>query len=144
MQNIKVDVGFYLIIASAVLVIPLKLLLGWLIAVAVHELCHYLALRFCNVEVYKLRICVRGVIMDTAPMDNYKELICALAGPLGGLSLLLLRHWMPFAAICGFVHSCYNLLPVPPLDGGRALRCIFLGLCNLKVVEKFLANHRNK
>ena len=51
------------------------------------------------------------------------ELVCALAGPAGGLLLLLLLRWMPVIALTGAVQSMYNLLPIYPTDGGRALRC---------------------
>ena len=57
-------------------------------------------------------------------MSGGREVVCILAGPLGGLSLLLLCRRFPRVAICGMLQSVYNVLPIYPLDGGRALRGI--------------------
>ena len=121
MRTTRVEFGFCLFLASAILLLPLKLVVGWLLAVLVHESFHYLALRMCRVQVRGLRIAAHGVIMETEPLGGFKGFFCALAGPVGGFLLILLRRQMPYTAICGFLQSCYNLIPIRPLDGGRAL-----------------------
>ena len=53
-----------------------------------------------------------------------KEALCALAGPLGSILLLLFFHWIPGISICALVQGLYNLIPVYPLDGGRLVRSL--------------------
>ena len=57
-------------------------------------------------------------------MSPIREAICALAGPLGSFSLLLISEYFPEAAVCGLIQGAYNLIPVYPLDGGRLMRCL--------------------
>ena len=57
-----------------------------------------------------------------------KQMICILAGPAGSLLLLLTAEYLPRLALCGLVQGLFNLMPLHPLDGGRALRCIMEGL----------------
>ena len=114
----------WLLLALAVLILPLQWLIAAFLAASVHELGHYLALRLCRVPVHGVRIGVVGMRMLVGDMGRWQNLICALAGPIAGLSLLLLSQWLPRTAVCACIQSAYNLLPVYPLDGGRCLYCI--------------------
>lgn len=116
--------GAWILGALMLLILPLNWLLAAGTAAFFHELCHYLALSLCAVPVFRVQISGRGAMMDTAPMGLRQEFLCALAGPLGGLFLLLFIRHIPRIAICAGVQSLFNLLPVYPLDGGRALRCL--------------------
>lgn len=107
--------------AVIVLIFPLSWVAAWLIAAVVHELSHYAALRILRVRVDAVTIGISDTVMKTEAMETPTEIICALAGPLGGLCLLFLSRWMPRVAICALFQSLYNLLPIFPLDGGRAL-----------------------
>lgn len=122
-RRISVTPGLYFFLALLILLIPLRLLLGAMVSVAVHELCHILAIRACGVPIHSVQIGTCGATIQTQAMPLRQELVCSLAGPLGGLLLLLLARWLPVTALCAAVHSLYNLLPVYPYDGGRALRC---------------------
>ncbi|MBO5322909.1 MAG: hypothetical protein J6A88_02250 [Oscillospiraceae bacterium] len=116
--------GTWIIGALMLLILPLNWLLAAVTAAFFHELCHYFALRLCAVPIFRIQISSRGTVMDTAPMGLRQEFFCALAGPLGGLVLLLFIRHIPRIAICAGIHSLFNLLPIYPLDGGRALYCL--------------------
>ena len=119
-----IEPGLYLLLALLVLMLPLRWLAAVFLSVLVHELGHALALKLCRVEVYRVSFSIPGAQLDTAPISVPQELFCALAGPASGLCLLLLADIFPRTAICAGLHSVYNLLPIYPLDGGRALFCL--------------------
>ena len=75
-----------------------------------------------GVRSFRIHMRSTGLYLETAPLTARQELIAAVAGPAGGLSLLLFHPLIPKTALCAFVQSCFHLLPVYPLDGGRALR----------------------
>ena len=112
----------YIMLPAALLVLPIPWALGWCIAVFVHELGHYIALRLCRVPICLIEITPFGICMHTGQMSGGETLLCALAGPLFGLLLLGLSSYMPYTALCAFLQSLFNLLPIYPMDGGRALR----------------------
>ena len=122
--QLLISPGAWIIGAFMLLILPLNWLLAAATAAIFHELCHYFALQLCSIPVRRVLISGRGAVMDTAPMGLRQEFFCSLAGPLGGLCLLLFLRWIPRIAICAGVQSLFNLLPVYPLDGGRALSCI--------------------
>ena len=55
-------------------------------------------------------------------MEPLQELFCALAGPAAGAAVILLWRIFPEAAAAAAVQTAFNLLPVYPLDGGRAVQ----------------------
>lgn len=112
--------------AVLLLILPLRWLVSAAAAAAVHELCHYLAIRLCGGAVTGVRIGAGGIVMETTPLEPKQELICALAGPAGSLALLLFSRWIPVAALCGAAQGIFNLLPLFPMDGGRILRSAVL------------------
>lgn len=119
----RLSPAFCIILAMMLLTLPLKWLMSAILAAAYHELCHILAIRLCHGEIHHLDISADGARLNIAAISPGRELICALAGPLGGLFLLFFSRWIPRISICAAFQSFYNLLPIYPLDGGRALWC---------------------
>ena len=127
---------FYISLALVILLIPVKWVLAWFFAASIHEFFHYICLRLCGCNIYHIQIGHSGAIMETDLSSRRKEFICALAGPFGGLALLFAAKWFPRAALCAFFQSLYNLLPVLPLDGGRALNALLVMLFKEFSAEK--------
>ena len=123
-HTISIYPNFYIEIALAIFLLPLPLVLGWIAAVALHELCHVLMMKLLRINILSVHIGARGTVIKTESMTPIQELLCSLAGPIGGLLPIVILRWVPLMALCTAIHSAYNLLPVYPLDGGRALRCV--------------------
>lgn len=114
----------WILLAFAVLLLPLPWLLAFLVSSLFHELFHYAAVRLCGCRVTELQFRSDGVHMNTTSLLPLQAAFCSLAGPVGALMLLALSRWMPRVALCAAIQSAYHLLPIYPLDGGRALQSI--------------------
>lgn len=123
LSRISVTPGLYFFLALLILLVPLRWLLAAVVSVAVHEFCHIAMIRAFGVPIHSVQIGVSGAMIQTQGMPLWQELVCTLVGPFGGLLLLPLAGWFPATALCAGFHTLYNLLPVYPQDGGRALRC---------------------
>ena len=123
-HKIRFDPREFILLAIMILILPVNWILCAFAAAAFHELCHYAAVILCGGRIESLKIGVSGMIMEAAPMDKFKETMCAAAGPMGSLLLLCFARWIPCIAVCGGIQGIFNLLPVYPLDGGRILKNI--------------------
>ena len=121
--------GFGALIAVAALagagpVLPLVLL-----SAACHEMGHLAALRLAGARVTQFRLNAFGaeIQADTRYLSYPREILCTLAGPAVNLLLALVfaRGVGNFtAAGANLLLGTFNLLPVPALDGGRALHLL--------------------
>jgi len=116
--------GAFFLGSGMLLLLPVRWWTGAMLAAGIHELAHIFALRCCGVDIVSITIGGMGVIIETGPISRGREALCALAGPLGSFALVLLGSLFPEAAVCGLLQGGFNLLPVYPLDGGRAVRVI--------------------
>lgn len=123
-RRLSVSVGFCLMLSLMLLLMPLRWLFSAVVAAILHEFCHYIViLLFCG-RVAGVKFYAFGARMPLPEMSRCREFLCAMAGPAGGLLLTLLAPIFPRLAICGFLQSVYNLLPIYPLDGGRMLSAL--------------------
>ena len=123
-RSLNVSGGFWVVVCMMILIVPWKWLAAFFTAVFVHECAHIIAVKACGGKIVSMKIGTSGIIMEITELSLFWEWICAMAGPAGSMILLPLARWMPRTAICAAVHLLYNLLPIYPLDGGRALRCL--------------------
>lgn len=119
----SISAGFCFFLALMLMVLPVSWVLSMIVAAAFHEFCHFAAIRICGKGSKKINLQFSGAKIDMPNLSSRQELICALAGPVGSLFLVILIRWFPKIAICGVAQGLYNLLPAYPMDGGRALRC---------------------
>ena len=125
-MGIRADIdGFVLVfLALLCLMVPLNWLFAAFLAAAFHELCHILAVQAFGGQIRDIRLGGKGAVLDAAPLSPGRALAAIMSGPAGSLSLCLLAPLFPRLALCGIVQGLFNLLPVYPLDGGRALACL--------------------
>ena len=122
---LEVSPGFYIMAAAAVLILPLRILAAAVFAAWLHEGAHLTVLHFFKIPVDSIQLGAGGARIMTGPMQPVQELLCAAAGPLASLSLLMFLRCFPVLALFGLIQGLFNLLPVFPLDGGRILRAIW-------------------
>lgn len=130
--------GFFLLVGWFALCCGWQMALTVLGAAAWHEFGHLLALRLCGGEARRLRVGMLGAVIEVRGAMGYgQELASALAGPLANLlaAAVLGRMGCTTAAGANGVLCAFNLLPVRPLDGGRALYLLLAWLADPGTAE---------
>lgn len=137
LDGVRISPGFPLVLILFALLGEEAVLEALLVAAALHELGHYAALRLCGVEVTALELTAFGARLSTVgrqALSYGRELVTLLAGPGMNLLCALLTaaltrrlNWSQGDLFTGaqIVLGAFNLLPILPLDGGRAL-CLAL------------------
>lgn len=138
--ELDIEAGAYLCAAAWLLLLPSQWVMAAIAAAAVHEMGHLIVLWLCDVAVWKIQIGATGARIETAPMQEWQEMMCALAGPLAGLILCLFWKWIPRVAIWALMQSVFNLIPIYPMDGGRILKAWTSLRRKRESLEKSVAN----
>lgn len=122
-KRIRIDPSFFFFTAVLLLLLPLPWLLAVFLATMAHECAHCFAVTLLGGTILEAEVSLRGAKLHAAPMAPGRELVCILAGPAASFALLGLYRLFPRIAVCGLIQGVFNLLPIYPLDGGRAIRC---------------------
>lgn len=140
--KLEISWGFGVMLALALLagagnVLPLVAL-----SALCHELGHLAALGLAGAAVERFRLTAFGaeIQADTRYLSYPREILCTLAGPAVNLFLALV-----FARAAGdyvlaganLLLGVFNLLPVPSLDGGRALHLLVSWLADPLTADRF-------
>lgn len=126
-QNSRLELtpGFALLLAGLYCLTTEELFWAFLLGTGLHELGHLAVLALCGQPVRRLRLTAMGATIETGLLPYGQEFLSALAGPAADLLLfVVLRRLWPVAAVLALGLGLFNLLPIWPLDGGRALAAL--------------------
>lgn len=105
--------------------------IGFVLLIFVHEMGHVAAAVWLKIPVSAplfIPFVGAAIVMKQNPRDAWTEALMAYGGPLAGtlggwacwaLALQLHSRWMMAVAAMTFLINLFNMIPVPPLDGGR-------------------------
>jgi Zn-dependent protease len=114
-----------------------SLMFGWRFAaglvflIFVHEMGHVFAAKWLGMPVSAplfIPFFGASIVMKQNPRDAWAEALMAYGGPLAGcigswicwaIALQLDERWIMAVASVSFLINLFNMIPVPPLDGGR-------------------------
>lgn len=121
---VRIEGRTWLLWAAWILLLPAKWIICSTVAALVHEAFHLISIFVVGGKVRSITIGPSGVIIEAIEISGYREVICALAGPAGSFFLAGMIPRFPLLGFCGLVQGLFNLLPIYPLDGGRAMKCL--------------------
>ena len=117
--KLKIEFSFILIL-SAALMLGAYNALWFLLFSALHELGHIASLYLLGAKIERLTLsCYGAALKYKNCLSPWREAVTALAGPAVNLALFAV-----FKDDINLLLFVLNMLPVFPLDGGRALRAL--------------------
>ncbi len=141
-KHCKLHIGYDFLLLIAVLYILDRENLLWLslLAAILHELGHIATMIFLKVRIAEIRLSAFGACItaeNPSTISYLKEFFIALSGPLVGFVVSVISakcHAFVFSGV-NFSLSIVNMIPVPPLDGGRMVRSVLGYLLPISVID---------
>ena len=108
-----------------------KFAAGFVFLIFVHEMGHVIAAKWLGMPVSAplfIPFIGAAIFMKQNPRDAWTEALIGYGGPLAGcigswicwyLAIQLELPWVMAVASTSFLINLFNMIPVPPLDGGR-------------------------
>ena len=129
MKRIRWDIsaGAILLFALMYFFDAIGVVSAMLPAALIHELGHVAALRLCHCRLTRVRVGLTGAELDYAPLtEGWRHTVCLLSGPITGLLYAVVAcsagaRFLNMSGTVSILLSVFNLLPILPLDGGRAV-----------------------
>ena len=140
--SLEVRPGAVVLLSGLYFLLPLRWCARLALTVTVHELGHVAALILCGAQVCGLRMEGCGLVLRCTPPEGaLRTVTAALAGPAAGAGLFCILRGLGYIACAelSLLFSCVNLLPVLPLDGGRALYAALAALAGERPPARPLA-----
>ncbi|MFR1151278.1 MAG: site-2 protease family protein [Butyricicoccus sp.] len=125
MSRIQVRDGFLVLMAALWCADESGVLPIFLLAAAVHECGHLFVIRLSGGTVHALCLTACGAVLRCSlPPSPFSRAAICLAGPAASFALTALANPLGAYRLAGAsaLLGLFNLLPIPPLDGGMALR----------------------
>ena len=126
--RVEIQPAALILAAAGLLLLPMEWFAAAIAAAAFHESGHLIVLKWLHLPCRNLSIGAAGARIETGFLTSAQEFLCAAAGPVASLFLLLFWKVFPRMAVFGLVQGLFNLIPVYPMDGGRMLRIILFRL----------------
>lgn len=128
--RVEVRDGFIVLLAALWCADETNVLPLVLLAAAVHEAGHLLVLRLSGGQLHRLTLTGCGAVIHCAlPEGHLARAAVCLAGPAASFVLTELAQASDWYRLAGasVLLGAFNLLPMPPLDGGMALEHLCAG-----------------
>src|ERR1700683_1120188 len=128
---LKTSLSMLLMIGVYSLAFGWKFAVGFVVLLFVHEMGHVIAAKWLGIPVSAplfIPFLGAAIVMKQNPRDAWTEALMAYGGPLAGcigswicwlIAVQLNQNWLMAVASASFVINLFNMVPVPPLDGGR-------------------------
>lgn len=144
LKNIEISPSFLLVFAFFCIFDKPAFILIIFLSAALHELAHIFTVLLCRAQIKKIRILAFGAqieLINQNTLSYKKEILVALAGPFINLVFAVLiifyqynfgtNEYCQLFALCNALLFLINILPIIPLDGGRALYAFLLNSTNI-------------
>ena len=144
-KRVKVSGGFLLLLAVLFYLDEgADLLLPGLAACLLHEMGHIFVIRMLGGRIERLELTAAGavLVLDARfPLSYRREAVSAMAGPMvnflvGGVAVCFGGY---LTAGLNLAAGMFNLLPIWPMDGGRALRALLSNCWDAEKAERSVA-----
>lgn len=133
MSKIKINPFFFIVWLFFILLDKSTYVLYVFLSAVAHETAHISMYFICGADIDKIEILPFGIgvnLKNSISISCLNEIICALSGPAANIIFALLLFFIPaslhikgiaFLISCNLTIAAINLVPIMPLDGGRAL-----------------------